>query len=58
METVIKVLQPGPMGIIKHKFSGDEIHEANTMVYRAIENWWRNAIVEQKNGVLKDYIHR
>ncbi|KAK5774358.1 hypothetical protein PVK06_042213 [Gossypium arboreum] len=29
METVIKVLQPGPLGIIEHKFSAEEIREAN-----------------------------
>ncbi|RDX64753.1 hypothetical protein CR513_56656, partial [Mucuna pruriens] len=29
METVIKVLQPGPLGIIEHKFSADEIRKAN-----------------------------
>ncbi|GKV12079.1 hypothetical protein SLEP1_g23279 [Rubroshorea leprosula] len=39
METVIRVLQPGPLGIIKHKFSGEEIREANATVRRAVENW-------------------
>ncbi|XP_022758068.1 uncharacterized protein LOC111305116 isoform X4 [Durio zibethinus] len=57
METVIKVLQPGPLGIIEHKYTADEIREANATVLRAVENWRRNAIVEQRNGVLKDYIH-
>ncbi|XVF32718.1 hypothetical protein REPUB_Repub17cG0107000 [Reevesia pubescens] len=58
MVTVIKVLQPGPLGIIEHKFSADEIHEANATVCRSVENWRRNAILEQRNGFLNDYIHR
>ncbi|GMI98797.1 hypothetical protein like AT3G62920 [Hibiscus trionum] len=58
METVIKVLQPGALGIIEHKFSAEEIREANATVRRAVENWRRNAITELRNGVLKDYIHR
>ncbi|OMO63754.1 BTB/POZ-like protein [Corchorus capsularis] len=57
-ETVVKVLQPGPLGIIEHKFSADEIREANATVRRAVENWRRNAIIEERNGVLKDYIQR
>ncbi|GKV12089.1 hypothetical protein SLEP1_g23286 [Rubroshorea leprosula] len=56
METVIRVLQPGPLGIIEHKFSGEEIREANATVRRAVENWRRNASLEQMNGALKDYI--
>ncbi|KHG27925.1 Zinc metalloproteinase aureolysin [Gossypium arboreum] len=58
METVIKVLQPGPLGIIEHKFSAEEIREANATVRKAVENWRRNAIIEHRNGILKDYIHR
>ncbi|KAL6978424.1 hypothetical protein U1Q18_020091 [Sarracenia purpurea var. burkii] len=46
METVIKVLQPGPLGIVEHKFSSEEIHEANDTVKRAVENWRRNANLE------------
>ncbi|KAF3436397.1 hypothetical protein FNV43_RR23489 [Rhamnella rubrinervis] len=57
METVIKVLQPGPLGIIEHKFSAEEIREANATVHRAVANWRRNANLEQKNPILKDYIH-
>ncbi|PPR98076.1 hypothetical protein GOBAR_AA22583 [Gossypium barbadense] len=57
METVIKVLQPGPLGIIEHKFSAEEIREANATVRKAVENWRRNAIIEHRNGILKDYIH-
>ncbi|KAJ7972912.1 Zinc metalloproteinase aureolysin [Quillaja saponaria] len=43
METVVKVLQPGPLGIIEHKFSSEEIREANATVQRAVETWRRNA---------------
>ncbi|GFY98738.1 hypothetical protein Acr_13g0001390 [Actinidia rufa] len=42
METVVKVLQPGPLGIVEHKFSAEEIREANATVKRAVENWRRN----------------
>uniref|UniRef100_A0A2P2QG75 Uncharacterized protein n=1 Tax=Rhizophora mucronata TaxID=61149 RepID=A0A2P2QG75_RHIMU len=56
METVVKVLQPGPLGMVEHKFSAEEIREANDNVRTAVENWRRNANLEQKNGVLNDYI--
>ncbi|XP_021906686.1 uncharacterized protein LOC110821229 [Carica papaya] len=56
METVVKVLQPGPLGIIEHKFSAKEIQEANATVRRAVENWQRNA-KSQQYGILKDYIN-
>ncbi|XP_052211521.1 uncharacterized protein LOC127814211 [Diospyros lotus] len=58
METVIKVLQPGPLGIVEHKFSAEEIREANATVNRAVENWRRNATLEKHNDVLKDYIEK
>ncbi|KAJ1392702.1 hypothetical protein SESBI_35529 [Sesbania bispinosa] len=58
METVIKVLQPGPLGIIEHKFSAEEIHRANTTVSKAVANWRRNATLGDKNHILKDYIHK
>lgn len=58
METVIKVLQPGPLGIVEHKFSVDEIREANATVQRAVMNWQRNANIEHRNGILKDFIHK
>ncbi|KAG4913670.1 hypothetical protein AAZX31_19G194800 [Glycine max] len=57
METVIKVLQPGPLGIIEHKFSADEIRKANATVSKAVANWRTNAILQDSNHVLKDYIH-
>lgn len=53
-----KVLQPGPLGIIEHKFSAEEIREANSTVHNAVANWRRNAKLEQKNPILKDYIHK
>ncbi|XP_057472762.1 uncharacterized protein LOC130761286 [Actinidia eriantha] len=34
METVIKVLQPGPLGIVEHKFSAEEIREAKMLPLR------------------------
>lgn len=58
METVVKVLQPGPLGIIEHKFSAEEIREANATVNRAVENWKRNAKQEPKNHILKDFVHK
>jgi hypothetical protein len=59
VETVIKVLQPGPLGIIEHKFSAEEISRANTTVAKAVANWRRNATLEDNNNhILKDYIHK
>ncbi|XP_078440533.1 zinc metalloproteinase aureolysin [Wolffia australiana] len=43
VETVINVLQPGPLGIIEHKFSASEVTEAKSLVDRAILNWKRNS---------------
>lgn len=47
METVIKVLQPGPLGVVEHKFSATEIQEAKGTVERAVANWRRNAALEK-----------
>ena len=58
METVVKVLQPGPLGIIEHKFSADEIREASTTVHRAVESWCRSSKLEQRRRILNDYIHK
>ncbi|KAL3644805.1 hypothetical protein CASFOL_009985 [Castilleja foliolosa] len=57
VETVVKVLQPGPLGIVEHKFTGDEIKIANSTVNRAVDNWQRIAYVEQNNPFLKEFIH-
>ncbi|KAK4482209.1 hypothetical protein RD792_009351 [Penstemon davidsonii] len=54
MGTVVKVLQPGPLGIIEHKFTAEEINTANSTVNRAVHNWRRNAYFEQKSPFLKD----
>nr|XP_043622330.1 uncharacterized protein LOC122593932 [Erigeron canadensis] len=56
METVVKVLQPGPLGIVEHKFSAEEIEKANATVKRAVLNWKRNAVIERNRPPLKDYI--
>lgn len=56
METVVKVLQPGPLGVIEHKFTDHEIQSANSTVNRAVENWRRIAYNERNNPVLKDFI--
>ncbi|KAF5204170.1 Zinc metalloproteinase aureolysin [Thalictrum thalictroides] len=56
VETVVKVLQPGPLGIIEHKFSVEEIREAKAGVYLAVQNWKRNAAVEKQSNIMKDHI--
>jgi hypothetical protein len=58
VETVIKVRQPAPLGIIEHKFSAKDICRANTIVAKAVANWQRNAILEDNNHILKDCIHK
>ncbi|KAK1316925.1 hypothetical protein QJS10_CPA05g00485 [Acorus calamus] len=50
LETVINVLQPGPLGVVEHKFSEAEIVEARATVRRAVENWRRNTALEKANG--------
>ncbi|KAG7629485.1 hypothetical protein AtNW77_Chr3g0219991 [Arabidopsis thaliana] len=57
-ETVINVLQPGPLGIIEHKFSAQEIREAKATVSRAVDSWRRHSEVEHANCLLKDYIYK
>ncbi|XP_010243551.1 PREDICTED: uncharacterized protein LOC104587583 [Nelumbo nucifera] len=56
METVVKVLQPGPLGIIEHKFSAEEVYNAKATVDGAVDNWRRNAILEKRSHILEDYI--
>ncbi|KAF3572844.1 hypothetical protein F2Q69_00062512 [Brassica cretica] len=55
-ETVINVLQPGPLGIIEHKFTAREIREAKATVSTAVENWRRHSKLDHANGVLNDFI--
>ncbi|TVU19106.1 hypothetical protein EJB05_35239, partial [Eragrostis curvula] len=50
VETVIHVLQPGPIGIVEHKFTDAEIMEARATVRRAVENWRRNWTLERNLG--------
>jgi hypothetical protein len=56
---VIKVLQPGPLGIIEHKFYAEEFSEADATIAKVVANWQRNATLEDNNNhILKDYIHK
>ena len=50
VETVINVLQPGPIGILEHKFTDAEIREAQTTVRSAVENWRQNRTLERNLG--------
>ncbi|XP_055813366.1 uncharacterized protein LOC129882903 [Solanum dulcamara] len=56
METVVKVLQPGPLGIVEHKFSAEEIQKASDTVKQAVSNWRRQANIEKHSPVMKDFI--
>lgn len=56
IETVVKVLQPGPLGVIEHKFTDEEINSANLTVKRAVKNWQRIAYSERNNPIMKDFI--
>ncbi|KAJ3676184.1 hypothetical protein LUZ60_003596 [Juncus effusus] len=47
IETVINVLKPGPVGIVEHKFSSQEINEAKIIVENAVQNWKRNKLVKK-----------
>ncbi|CAN6828742.1 unnamed protein product [Brassica oleracea] len=42
-ETVISVLQPGPLGIIEHNFTPQEIRQAKATVCKSVENWRRHS---------------
>eukprot|EP00268_Persea_americana_P008258 TRINITY_DN13189_c1_g2_i4.p1 TRINITY_DN13189_c1_g2~~TRINITY_DN13189_c1_g2_i4.p1 ORF type:complete len:107 (+),score=24.47 TRINITY_DN13189_c1_g2_i4:1826-2146(+) len=53
VEMVVKVLQPGRLGIVEHKFSAEEIQEAKTTVERSIENWRRIAALEKHGHVVR-----
>nr|KAJ0187044.1 hypothetical protein LSAT_V11C900476420 [Lactuca sativa] len=57
METMVKVLQHGPLGIIGHNFYAEEITKANSIVKKAVENWKRNEIIEKNRPLLKDYLN-
>lgn len=52
---MIGVLQPGPLGIIEHKFSAVEVQEAKATVKRAVANWRRNAALGHGHvGIAQD----
>ncbi|KAG2628013.1 hypothetical protein PVAP13_3KG267425 [Panicum virgatum] len=50
VETVIHVLQPGPIGIVEHQFTDVEILEARATIKRAVDNWRRNRALERNLG--------
>uniref|UniRef100_A0A0E0L1S1 Uncharacterized protein n=1 Tax=Oryza punctata TaxID=4537 RepID=A0A0E0L1S1_ORYPU len=50
VETVINVLQPGPIGIVEHKFTDAEIRNAQAVVRQAVENWQKNSSLERSLG--------
>lgn len=56
VETVVKVLQPGPLGIVEHKFSAEEIQKASDTVKQAVSNWRRHANIEKHIPIMKDFI--
>ncbi|XP_039129337.1 uncharacterized protein LOC120265473 [Dioscorea cayenensis subsp. rotundata] len=53
VETVINVLQPGPLGIVEHKYSATEVQAAKDTVHRAVETWRKNAALERSLQVHK-----
>ncbi|WZY87441.1 hypothetical protein YC2023_044176 [Brassica napus] len=55
-ETVISVLRPGPLGIIEHKFTPQEIRQAKATVCRSVDNWRRHS--SHANGVLNHFIYK
>ncbi|CAN4093121.1 unnamed protein product [Withania somnifera] len=57
METVVKVLQPGPLGIVEHKFSAEEIQKASHTVKQAVNNWRRQASIEKHSPIMKVFIN-
>ncbi|KAG9140522.1 hypothetical protein Leryth_022147 [Lithospermum erythrorhizon] len=56
METVVKVIKPGPLGVVEHKFTAQEIYKARDTVSRAIQNWQKNASIERNSPIMKDFI--
>lgn len=55
---MVKVLQPGPLGIVEHNFSAMEMRQANAIVRTAVDNWRRNANLEKRSSVLRDFIQK
>ncbi|KAK1292646.1 hypothetical protein QJS10_CPB17g01395 [Acorus calamus] len=50
VETVINVLQLGPLGVVEHKFAEAEMDDARATVRRAVENWRRKTALEKDSG--------
>jgi len=50
VETVIHVVQPGPVGIVEHKFTDAEILEARAILKKAVDNWRTNSTLERNHG--------
>ncbi|EES17629.1 hypothetical protein BDA96_09G027100 [Sorghum bicolor] len=50
VETVIHVLQPGPIGIVEHTFADAEIFEARATLKRAVDNWRMNWTLERNHS--------
>ena len=45
---VIDVLQPGPLGILEHKFSNEDISRAKNAVEEAVQTWKYKAQQKQQ----------
>ncbi|XP_020573485.1 uncharacterized protein LOC110019937 isoform X1 [Phalaenopsis equestris] len=54
VETVINVMQPGPLGIIEHRFSAEEVRKAKATAERAVNNWKMNASLGNKSHLKKN----
>ena len=50
VEAVIHVVQPGPVGIVEHKFTDAEILEARAILKKAVDNWRTNSTLERNHG--------
>ncbi|KAK8958344.1 hypothetical protein KSP40_PGU012654 [Platanthera guangdongensis] len=48
VETVADVLRPGPLGIVEHRFTAEEVRRAKATVDQAINNWKSNASLNPK----------
>ncbi|MCL7027229.1 hypothetical protein MKW94_005170 [Papaver nudicaule] len=51
---LLRCLQPGPLGIIEHKFSA-EVRRARSAVEKVVENWKGNAYLEKGYQYLIKY---
>ncbi|KAH7681697.1 hypothetical protein IHE45_05G073100 [Dioscorea alata] len=53
VETVINVLQPGPLGIVEYKYSATEVQAGKDTIHRTVETWRKNAALERSLQVHK-----